>query len=393
MKWLILSLLCIQLSECLHRMPLHRGKSKRSILEERGELKHFLETHRFDSALKYRALFPNLPAQMGNEPLLNSLDTYYYGSITVGTPPQSFTVLLDTGSSNLWVPSVYCYSTSCDNHAKFDPSQSSTFSSTGKSFSMSYGAGSLSGYFGYDTVTVAGITISHQELGLSKLEPGSYFGYAPFDGVLGLAYPSLARGGATPVFNNMINDNLLEQSLFSVYLKRNSNSQDGGEVLFGGIDYSLYSGQITWVPLIQEVFWTIAVQSVIINGQSSFCSQGCQATIDTGTPRITVPHQYLTEFLQEIGVQVNPSTDYLVNCDNIPNMPTLTFVINGVEFPIPASVYVIRQNGFCIAGFMPTYVYPPTNDGPLWILGDVFLGAFYSIFDMGNNRMGFATAV
>ncbi|GCB75924.1 hypothetical protein scyTo_0020417, partial [Scyliorhinus torazame] len=292
-------------------MPLHRGKSVRDVLEERGELKNFLETHRFDAALKYRALFPDVPAQMGNEPLLNSLDTFYYGSITVGTPPQSFTVLLDTGSSNLWVPSVYCYSTSCDNHAKFDPTQSSTFSSNGKTFSMSYGAGSLSGYFGYDTVNVAGISISHQELGLSKLEPGSYFGYAPFDGVLGLAYPSLARGGATPVFDNMISDNLVEQPLFSVYLK------------------------------------------------SVICS------------------------IQQ----------YLVNCDNVPNMPTLTFVINGVEFPLPPSVYVIRQNGFCIAGFMPTYVYPPTNDGPLWILGDVFLGAFYSVFDRGNNRMGFATAV
>ncbi|GCB75102.1 hypothetical protein scyTo_0020320 [Scyliorhinus torazame] len=230
-------------------------------------------------------------------------ETFYYGSITVGTPPQSFTVLLDTGSSNLWVPSVYCYSTSCDNHAKFDPTQSSTFSSNGKTFSISYGSGSLSGYFGYDTVN------------------------------------------------------------------------------------------ITWVPLIQEVFWSIAIQGVLINGQSAFCSQGCQAVIDTGTARITVPHQYFTTLLQELGADQDPSSEYLINCDNVPNMPTLTFVINGVEFPLPPSVYVLRQNGYCIAGFEPTYIYPPTNDGPLWILGDVFLGAFYSVFDRGNNRMGFAAAV
>ncbi|XP_038675277.1 gastricsin-like [Scyliorhinus canicula] len=392
MKWLIIALVCIQLSECFHKVILHHGKSVRQILRERGELKEFLKTHQRDPALKYRLLFPEYQSEAAGEPLQSYVDNFYYGAMTIGTPPQSFLVLFDTGSSNLWVPSITCQSPACTNHARFYPSQSSTYSTKNQYFAVAYGSGSLTGFFGYDTANVAGINIQNQEFGLSVNEPGNFFYYAKFDGILGLAFPALSSGYATPVFDNMIHDNLVSSPLFSIYLSREPTSQNGGEMIFGGVDNSLYTGQITWAPVLQEWYWLIGMEGVLLNGQPAFCRQGCQAMVDTGTSYLTVPSQEMGQLFKSIGVYQNENGDNLVNCDTVGNLPSLTFIIEEVYLTIPGSAYIQQVSGQCLVAISSTYVRPPTRDGPLWILGDVFLREFYSIYDRGNNRMGFATA-
>lgn len=67
---------------------------------------------------------------------------------------------------------------------------------------------------------VAGINVRNQIFGLAETEPGDFFYYTPFDGILGLAFPSIASSGATPVFDNMMTENLVDRRLFSVYLSR-----------------------------------------------------------------------------------------------------------------------------------------------------------------------------
>jgi hypothetical protein len=89
---------------------------------------------------------------------MNYLDTQYYGYIDIGTPGQTFKVVFDTGSSNLWVPSKACRtSLACYLHSSFDSKKSSTYTKDGGKFEMNYGSGGCSGKWAYDDVTMGGL--------------------------------------------------------------------------------------------------------------------------------------------------------------------------------------------------------------------------------------------
>lgn len=77
----------------------------------------------------------NIPNTMEDKDV--EINAQYYGEIGLGTPPQKFTVIFDTGSSNLWVPSSKFYlSIACYFHSKYKASQSSSYSVNGKPFSI-----------------------------------------------------------------------------------------------------------------------------------------------------------------------------------------------------------------------------------------------------------------
>ncbi|XP_078403895.1 pepsin A-like [Cetorhinus maximus] len=308
----------------------------------------------------------------------------YYGAISIGNPPQSFTVIFDTGSSNLWVPSVYCSDNPCMVHKRFNPKWSSTYRSNNQGVSIRYGTGAMTGILGYDTVRISNIAIHGQEFGLSTTEPGGFFSYVKFDGTLGMGFPSLAASGATTVFSNMMSQRLVDVPLFSVYLTR-QQGQSGSEILFGGIDSSHYRGQIHWVPVTRDAYWQILIDRVTIDGEVVACSGGCPAIVDTGTSLLVGPSTPIGNIQQGIGATPTSYGMYNINCNNLQNMPDVVFTINGVDFPLPAKAYTLQQKS-CISGFGVT-------GGNLWILGDVFIGEYYSIFDIGNNRVGLAKAV
>uniref|UniRef100_A0A8C5SHG3 cathepsin E n=1 Tax=Laticauda laticaudata TaxID=8630 RepID=A0A8C5SHG3_LATLA len=185
----------------------------------------------------------------------------YFGQISIGNPPQNFTVLFDTGSSNLWVPSIYCVSKACVEHSRFHPSQSSTYTEVGTPFSIHYGTGSLRGIIGMDQVE--GLTVVNQQFAESVSEPGNTFLDSEFDGILGLAYPSLAVDGVTPVFDNMMAQNLVDLPIFSVYMNRKSYSSVGGELIFGGYDETYFSGNLNWIPVTKQGYWQILLDKYV----------------------------------------------------------------------------------------------------------------------------------
>ncbi|XP_044068236.1 pepsin A-like isoform X1 [Siniperca chuatsi] len=408
MKWLVVLSALVAFSECFHKIRLIKGKTARQALQEKGLWEEYRKQHPYNPMAKF--------LQTGTEPMTNDADLSYYGVISIGSPPQSFSVIFDTGSSNLWIPSVYCSSQACENHRRFNPQQSTTFKWGNQPLSIQYGTGSMTGYLAIDTVEVGGISVANQVFGISRTE-APFMAYMQADGILGLAFQTIASDNVVPVFDNMVKQGLVSQPLFSVYLS--SNSEQGSEVVFGGIDSSHYTGQITWIPLSSATYWQIKMDrykentskntnhkhklhkasllncnpssavpphSVTINGQTVACSGGCQAIIDTGTSLIVGPTSDINNMNAWVGASTNQYGEAVVSCQNIQSMPAVTFTLNGQAFTIPASAYVSQNSYGCNTGF------GQGGSDQLWILGDVFIREYYVVFDAQAQYVGLASS-
>lgn len=436
---------------------------------------------------KYRApmmvetlknLYNNKYAKSGNGKVLlnNYMDAQYYGEVTIGTPPQTFNVVFDTGSSNLWVPSKQCHfwDVACKLHSKYDSSASSTYKANGQSFAIQYGSGSLSGFLSQDTVNFGGLQIENQVFAEATSEPGLSFVAAKFDGLLGMAFSSISVDGVVPPFYNLVQQNLVSEPLFAFWLNRQQGQTEGGELVLGGVDSAHYSGDITYVPLTNKTYWEFAVDDIQMTGDS-YCKGGCRAIADTGTSLIAGPTAAVNLINQKItggsssatnmqseveqlveqhaaGIieglahqldattictaikvcpgselctichmavetvkqQISPITPIdtisshvmdlaktlgasgatTVDCDTISSLPKIEITIAGKVFTLTPDQYIMKVTVLgksqCMSGFMGMDM--PPQIGPLWILGDVFIGAYYTVFDLGNSRLGFATA-
>jgi phytepsin len=406
-------------------------------------------------------------------PLDSKSDSQYYGPITIGDPPQTFQVLFDTGSSNLWVPSSKCpwYELSCDLHTKYDSSKSHTYKANGTSFAIQYGSGAASGFISNDQIGIAGVTVHGQDFAEITAEPGIAFLAAGFDGVLGLAFDSISVNHVTPVWYNMLAQGLLAQPVFAFYLNRDMNAQPGkgGELVLGGIDPDHYTGSFTFAPLISETYWEFKVDSIGL-GNTLFCKD-CKAIADSGTSLLVGPSALVAQInhllgatgiftgecdmiIEEYGHQIiewmesgvtpeqiceqvmlcpgglcgtceqlmyyaqllladnstadevlkvleivctllpSPMGESTVDCTKVPTLPNINIQISGKNFVLTPNQYILNMStggqSICLSGFIGMDI--PAPYGPLWILGDIFMGAYYTQFDYGNKRVGFATA-
>jgi len=328
-----------------------------------------------------------------NEPLSDYQDAQYYGEITIGTPAQNFKVVFDTGSSNLWVPSKKCslLQVACKLHKKYDSSKSSTYVANGTDFAIQYGSGACSGILSQDVVTAGDLTIKDQTFAEITKEPGIAFIAGKFDGILGLAFDSISVDSVTPWWYNLVNQGEVSDPVFSFWLSKDPNASQGGEITFGGLDDSRYSGDVTYVPLNSETYWAFLMDDLKIGGKSAGVCSDCQAIADTGTSLLAGPKDDVQKINDAIGAKTGPTGEATVDCSALSSMPDISFTLKGKDFTLTPDQYVLKvsagKSTECLSGFMGIDL-----PKPLWILGDVFIGSYYTVFDFGNKQVGFATA-
>ncbi|XP_032214135.1 cathepsin D [Mustela erminea] len=399
---LVLGLLAAP-AAALVRIPLYKFTSVRRTMSELGGPVEDLIAR--GPISKYSQGVPSVVGDPVPEVLRNYMDAQYYGEIGIGTPPQCFTVVFDTGSSNLWVPSIHCklLDIACWIHHKYNSGKSSTYVKNGTSFDIHYGSGSLSGYLSQDTVSVpcksglsslAGVKVERQTFGEATKQPGITFIAAKFDGILGMAYPRISVNNVLPVFDNLMQQKLVEKNIFSFYLNRDPGAQPGGELMLGGTDSKYYKGPLSYLNVTRKAYWQVHMEQVDVGSSLTLCKGGCEAIVDTGTSLIVGPVDEVRELQKAIGAVPLIQGEYMIPCEKVSTLPEVTLKLGGKPYKLSSEDYTLKvsQGGktICLSGFMGMDIPPP--GGPLWILGDVFIGRYYTVFDRDQNRVGLAEA-
>lgn len=313
-------------------------------------------------------------------------NSQYYGQIALGTPNQKFNVIFDTGSSDLWVASSNCDS-SCGRHAKYNAAKSSTYIANGTSFDITYGSGPVSGYQSVDNLNFGGLVVKDQEFAevTNAIGLGAAYKLGKFDGILGMAFGVLSVNHVTTPFDNLVAQGLVENAQFAFYL--GNSAEDKGELVLGGTDPAHYSGAITWVPLLAATYWEITLSGLTIDGVSY--TSGTKAIVDSGTSILTAPSEVVASIAKQLGGKEIIAGEYLVPC-NYDTFPDFTFLIDGNNYVLSARDYLLPDGELCLLGMIGMDIPEPT--GPLWILGDIFMRKYYTVFDSANKRVGFALA-
>jgi cathepsin D len=221
--------------------------------------------------------------------LYNFKNSQYTGPFSIGSKENTFNMIFDTGSANIWVDSSKCQDHGCLTHNQFNSENSKSYKSLNQDISVEFGTGGLTGEFGLDTVFVGELEVKSQPFSQIVKEEGNIFAISKFDGIVGLAYPSMAAFGYSPFFDSMMSENTLKRNVFSFSLSQN-DGDSSSQLTFGGVDTSLFEDKITYHKVIDKYYWMISAQNILINGEDmGLCMANCNLIVDTGTSMITGP--------------------------------------------------------------------------------------------------------
>ncbi|GFO24880.1 lysosomal aspartic protease [Plakobranchus ocellatus] len=195
----------------------------------------------------------------------------------------------------------------------------------------------------------------------------------------------------------MISQRRVPIPVFSLYLNRyNSNGRDS-MLIFGGSDRDYCTGGLIFTPLTAPRSWQFEVDGVEVSSRMKVVSdEPGRAELDTSTPLIHGPMEEVRMLHYLLGGKPHeklPRT-FVFDCSKVDSLPPVEFIVSGYRLPLSSRDYVIKedQDGqiTCFSAIAGLYWRKDTT--PIWILGTAFMRAYYTLFDKGNSRVGFAKA-
>ncbi|KAI9263391.1 aspartic peptidase domain-containing protein [Phascolomyces articulosus] len=355
-------------------------------------------------------------------PLLNDLELYELAvNVEIGTPPQEFLLLFDTGSADTWIPSNKCSETDgCLSGHQFDHTQSSTFHETKYPLNITYGTGNAMGDYFVDTLRVGDLTLDKQVLAMVDTNEGPIAQQSTaedggdeyvLDGIFGAGYP----GGTImyqrfnqsyyPFAQSLYLANKIPEPLFSVFIGESEKSEWCGEITFGDINKEKMDGDLVYTDVVTYTHrttglsvherWTAWVQGFQVkNVNFKFSKTGTPFAIDTGSNFMYLPKHLATQLAKTIAPDVEiVDNQFIVDCkyqqDN--DEVKIVFPEAGgqgtsvfIGLPVKRLVGKREEDGQCMLFFVPSEHY---------IIGNMLLRNYVTVFDFGQHRIGFAPAV
>jgi cathepsin D len=202
-----------------------------------------------------------------------------------------------------------------------------------------------------------------------------------------MAFPTISVNGMTPTFFQLYQQGQLDAPMFSFFLE---TTGENGELTLGGMDPAHVGGPQVTVPLSSETYYEVQLDGLSVNGNK--VTTVTKAILDTGTSLLAGPTADVKALVQTLGgtpFPLNPN-EYTIDCSLVPGLPTLSITIGGSTFELTGSQYTLSVEGMCLLAM--TGLDVPAPAGPLWILGDPFLRAYYAGFDPVNGKVTLAKA-
>lgn len=253
----------------------------------------------------------------------------------------------------------------------------------------------MDGVTSIDHVTIGGLQIKDNVFVEVLTLQGEDIGYMPFDGIVGMSFRDYTGKNLSTVFEDLVKQNLVEQAVFTFHVNNKPEPQHDGELILGGIDESVYTGEITWTPVTRPIFWEFRFGGITLQDAQNrgkplvkICEWGCQAMLDTGAAFIYGNPKDVATIVNTLEFHEERGSFLKIGCD-LDSMPNIVFTVQGRQLVLEPKHYtkVARsRKGVKIC----LLLFEMDNSQPFWIIGVAFLRNFYTVFDAENKRIGFA---